>query len=86
MDDVVSLSGPVEKLNGKLVLLIPLDAGGLELAASAKGISEIDGDDLKITIPDWLAEKLDIREGSVVNVNNAGGKFNITPEDHLPAN
>ena len=86
MDDIVSLSGPVEKLNGKLVLLIPLDAGGFELAACAKGISEVDGDYLRVTIADWLAERLGIREGTVVNVHNTGGKFNIGLEEHRPTN
>ena len=86
MDDVVSLSGPVEKLNGKLVLLIPLEAGGSGLAAAAKGISEVDGDYLRVTIPDWLADKLGIREGTVVNVDNTGGKLNILPTEHPPTN
>ncbi|HYK78304.1 MAG TPA: AbrB/MazE/SpoVT family DNA-binding domain-containing protein, partial [Micropepsaceae bacterium] len=57
---------------------------GSDLAASAKGISEIDGDYLRVTIPDWLADKLGIREGTVVDVHNTGGKFNILPAEHPP--
>jgi hypothetical protein len=80
MDDVISLSGPVELVGGELVLLIPLEAGGEALSIVARGISRIEGDYLRVTIPQWLAEKLCIAEGSEVNVNNAGGTFNITPE------
>jgi hypothetical protein len=57
-DGVVSLKGPVERVNGKLVLRIPLVVGGEELVASARGISSVEGDDLVVTIPDWLAEKI----------------------------
>ena len=80
MAEIISLSGPVEEIDGELVLLIPLDAGGDILAAAARGIAAIDGAFLKIIIPRWLAEKLRISAGSVVNVNNKGGKFNIYPE------
>jgi hypothetical protein len=77
MAEIVSLEGPVENVEGKLVLLIPLAAGGTALAKCSRGIGEIDGENLKVTIPDWLAEKLGIREGSLVHVDNQNGKFNI---------
>ena len=80
MADVISLSGPVESLNGGLVLMIPLDAGGSELAEVARGIGVIDGEFLRITIPQWLAKKFGLREGSMVSVNNLDGKFNILPD------
>lgn len=80
MDKITSLVGPVEKIDGKLVLLIPLDAGGEELIECSRGIAEIDGEDLKVTISDCLAEKIGIHEGSVVRVDNRNGKFNITPD------
>ena len=80
MADSIALTGPIESRDGKLVLLIPLESGGIELAEVARGICEIDGDFLKVTIPPWLATKLGIREGSTVEVNNADGKFNIYPE------
>jgi predicted molibdopterin-dependent oxidoreductase YjgC len=57
--------------------MIPLAAGGFGLQDSCRGISEIDGDFLRITIPAWLAEKLGIHEGSWVQVDNQDGKFNI---------
>jgi hypothetical protein len=77
MDNVTSLSGPVEKIDGKLVLRVPLEVGGKELVACSKGIGEINGECLSIHIMDWLAKKLGISEGSTVVVDNANGKFNI---------
>ena len=85
MKNVTSLQGPVENVDGKLVLRIPLAAGGSELIESSRGIGEVDGECLKVTIPDWLAEKLGIRAGGQVSVNNFNGKFNIHPADHKAA-
>src|ERR1700722_681795 len=82
MKKVTSLQGPVENVDGKLVLRIPLAAGGSQLIESSRGIGEGDGECLKVTIPDWLAEKLGIRAGGQVNVNNLDGKFNIQPVNH----
>jgi len=53
-DDVISLQRPVERIERKLVLRIPLDAGVSDLIACSRGISEVEGDYLKITIPEWL--------------------------------
>lgn len=83
-DDVFSLQGPVEKIDGKLTLRIPLEAGGNQFIECSRGISEIDGEFLKITIPEWLSGLLRIDEGSVVTVDNENGKFNIHPVDPLP--
>ena len=77
--EVTSLRGPVTKVEGKLMLRIPLDAGGDQLMECARGISEVDGEYLNVVVPDWLAVKLKIAEGSVVSVDNANGKFNISP-------
>ena len=41
----------------------------------------MEGEYLKIVIPDWLASKLGIQEGTLVSVNNANGKFNMQPID-----
>jgi hypothetical protein len=41
--NIVSLSGLVEKIEGKLVLLIPLEVGGADLAQCAWGIGENEG-------------------------------------------
>ena len=77
-EDYISLRGPIEREDGKLVMRIPLDAGGERLRAVARGICEIDGDDLVVTIPHWLAQKIGVGEGSEVYVDDRWGKFNIT--------
>jgi len=82
MDNVTSLQGPIEKIDGKLTLLIPLEAGGDQFIECSKGISEIQGEYLKITIPEWLSGMLRIEEGSLVSVDNENGKFNIHPINH----
>jgi hypothetical protein len=76
-EGVTSLRGPVESIDGRLVLRIPLAAGGARLKRSARGISHVDGDFLVIEIQDWLAPKLNITEGSMVDVNNRDGRFTI---------
>ena len=65
-DEVTSLVGPVEKIDGKLILLIPLAAGGDKFIECSRGISETEGEYLKIVIPDWLARTLGIKEGNSV--------------------
>jgi hypothetical protein len=67
--------------DGHLVLLIPLAAGGSELVACSRGIGEVEGEYLKIVILDWLARELGIREGSLVDVSNADGKFHLQLAD-----
>jgi len=81
MAKITSLRGPVENIDGKLMLRIPLAAGGSELVACSRGIAESDGEFLSIHIMEWLAAKLGIGEGSIVSVDNANGKFNIRPAD-----
>ncbi|HKW57394.1 MAG TPA: hypothetical protein VJN42_08550 [Candidatus Acidoferrum sp.] len=77
MENVMALEGPVLKVNGQLMLLIPLADGGAELIECSRGISEVQGDFLKIVIPEWLAGLLRIEEGDLVRVS-ADGKLNIT--------
>jgi len=43
MENITSLQGPVEKIDGKLVLYVPLSAGGDQFIACSKGISEVEG-------------------------------------------
>jgi hypothetical protein len=78
MENSISLRGPIELEGNRLVLRIPLDAGGEQLHLVSAAISEIDGDDLVIPIPEWLAEKIRVAEGTEVYVDDRGGKFNIT--------
>jgi hypothetical protein len=77
MEDVISLEGPVLKIKGELVLFVPLGDGGDELIGCSRGISEVQGEFLKISIPWWLASILRIEEGDLVCVHNAGGRFHI---------
>jgi hypothetical protein len=78
MPEPISIEGPVELIDGKLTLRIPLEAGGDQLAPLARGIGEIDGEFLDVVIQPWLAEKLRIEAGSLVFVDNKNGKFTIT--------
>ena len=79
----ISIRGPVETKGGKLTLMIPLEAGGSDLVSCTKGIAEIEGDYLKITIPDWLAAKMKIQEGSLIDVDNKNGKFSFSPVGNM---
>lgn len=78
MEEVKSLEGPVMKVNGELVLFIPLSAGGDDLIELCRGISEVEGEFIKINIPVWLAAVLRIEEGDLVCVHKAGGLFHIS--------
>jgi hypothetical protein len=78
MEEIISIEGPVELVEGQLMLRIPLSVGGDKLAPLAKGIGEKDNENLNVIIKPWLAEKLRISEGSLVIVDNKNGKFTIT--------
>ena len=75
--ETISLEGPVELINDKLTVRIPLAVGGDRLAPFAKGLGEIDGEHLNVTIQPDLAKKLRIGAGSLVIVHNRRGKFTI---------
>ena len=81
MEEVKFLEGPVLKVNGELVLFIALSAGGDDLIECSRGISEVQGEFLKISIPCWLASVLRIEEGDLVSVHNTGGRFHIGPSN-----
>jgi len=83
-DEVMSLEGPVLKVDGQLMLLIPLASGGSELLECSRGISEVQGDFLKIVIPEWLAGVLRIEEGDLICVHNGDDKFHIQPSNPRP--
>jgi hypothetical protein len=84
MEETMSLEGPVLKINGELVLIIPLSAGSDELVECSRGISELQGEFLKIVIPEWLAGILRIEEGDLVCVDNTDGQFHIIPSNLRP--
>ena len=75
--DYVSLEGPVERRNDQLVLRIPLDAGGSRLHAVARTISFVENDNLVVLLPAWLAEQMQLNEGSAVHVDDRWGKLNV---------
>jgi hypothetical protein len=83
MDGFAFLQG-VEKVDGNLVLRIPLAAGGEEFVECSRGVSEIKDGYLVIEIKQWLAGVLRIEQGDLVSVNNADGKLNITPVNPRP--
>jgi hypothetical protein len=78
MTKIVSIEGPVEFVDGKLVLRIPLWAGGDTLAPLTRGIGQVEGGDLVVMIKPWMAKQLRIEAGSLVVVDNVNGKFTIT--------
>lgn len=84
MEKLMSLQGPVMKINGQLMLLIPVESGGAKLIGCSRGISEAEGECLKIAIPEWLAGILRIEEGDLVSVSNWDGKLPIEPGSTAP--
>jgi hypothetical protein len=86
MNAEISLEGPLEYRDGQLVLLIPIDAGGSELIECSKGISEVEGDFLKVEIPEWLAGQLRVVAGDRVIVGNVDGKFRVWAVNPRPVN
>jgi hypothetical protein len=78
MSDTISIEGPVEMIDGNLMLRIPLSVGGDRLAPLSRGIGRVEGEYLCVVIQPWLADKLRLGAGSLVLVDNLNGKFNIT--------
>ena len=76
---VTSMTGPLEEVDGRLLLQIPLRLGGDQLIACSRGISQVIDEFLIVEVLPWLAESLRIRAGSIVAVDNENGKFNVHP-------
>jgi hypothetical protein len=79
MPKITSLTGPVENIADRLVLRIPLAAGGSEFVACSRGVGTVKGDFLEVFIADAVANALGISASSMVTVDNKNGKFNIRP-------
>ena len=62
MAEPMSLQGPVLKVNGELMLLIPLEDGGAAEVEGARGVCDAQGSYLKVAIPEWIAGLLRIEE------------------------
>ena len=76
-NDFVAVEGPVERRGDRLVLRVPLDAGGEALRLAAKAISYEEDGRLVVVLPEWLAGRMKLGEGSEVHVDNRFGKLNI---------
>lgn len=75
--DYLSLEGPVERLNGQLILRIPLEAGGHRLHETVCTECVVQGNDLIVPLPDWLTASIRLREGTAVHVDDRWGRLNI---------
>jgi len=80
----VSLQIVAAIVDGKMTLMVPMEEGGRELSECTRGIAGIEGKNLRIVLPDWLADKVGVQDGSLVEVDNEGGKFNFVVVDALP--
>ena len=76
-ENYVSLQGPVERRENRLVLRIPMDAGGDKLQLVAKATSFVEDGKLVVLLPEWLAQRMHLGEGSEVNIDDRWGKLNI---------
>jgi hypothetical protein len=72
---------PLEVVDGKLVLRIPLADGGGAFVEATRGFATVDAEALTVEIPESFAEQLGLRDGTVVLVENRNGEFSIGPVD-----
>ncbi len=73
----LSLQCPVERHRNQLVLRIPLNVGGDQLRRVAPSLSFVEENDLVVPLPEWLAARMHLGEGSAVHVDDRWGKLNI---------
>ena len=73
----ISLQGPVERRENRLVLRIPMDAGGDKLQVAARTTSIVEDGMLVVLLPEWLAQRMHLQEGTEVNIDDRWGKLNI---------
>ncbi len=73
----LSLECPVERHCDRLVLRIPLAVGGDQLQRVAPAVSFVEEDTLVVPLPEWLAVRMHLGEGSAVHVDDRWGKLNI---------
>jgi len=82
LPDAFPLRARVQTLNGHLVVYVPLDRGGRQLASVTRGLSDIEGADLKIVIPEWLAQEIDVQDGTDISIDCQNGQFRLTRITH----
>ena len=78
VNDYLSLEGPVERRGDRLVLRVPLNAGGERLRLVAHATSYVEDGRLVVVLPDWLARRMQLEEGSAVHVDDRWGRLNIS--------
>ncbi len=74
-DDTMHLQGPIELIEGRWLMRIPLAAGGAQLIHATRGIGKVVADVLEIEVPGRLIKTLGLRDGQTVSVHNKDGKF-----------
>jgi hypothetical protein len=84
MAEPMSVQGPVLKVNGELMLLIPLEDGGAAEVEGASGVCDAQGSYLKVAIPEWIAGLLRIEEGDLVSVSSEDGELPVEPGPVAP--
>ena len=72
-----SVQAPVERRRNRLVLRIPMNAGGDKLQLVARTSSFVEDGDLVVLLPEWLASRMNLGEGSEVYLDDRWGKLNI---------
>ena len=77
-NEYFAMEGPVERLGDRLVLRVPLEDGGDQLHAVASTSSYVENGDLVVELPEWLAKRMDLEEGTSVHVDDRWGRLNIT--------
>ena len=77
-NDFLTLEGPVERRDGRLVLRVPLAAGGDRLKLVAHATSYEEDGNLVVLLPEWLAQRMHLHEGAAVHVDDRWGKLNIS--------
>ena len=78
MENTLYSEWPIVKANGELMLLVPLAETIGSVNPSGSSL-DMHGKFLKIVIPEWLAEMLEVGEGDFLRVSNADGEFQIQP-------
>ena len=77
-NDYVSIQGPVERRGDRLILRVPLEAGGAKLRLVARATAYEEDGNLIVVLPDWLASRMRLDEGSEVHVDDRWGRLNIS--------
>ena len=85
MENTTYSEWPVVRANGELMLLIPLEET-MDGIKPSRDFLDTQGNFLKIVIPEWLAEMLEVGEGDFLRVSNADGEFQIQPVKPRPVN